>query len=286
MTEKFENYAFFYLKIFIILLFVIFICFLLGIGNMGIYLFSYSDTLYKTMSYSFFKICFVTLVLTYIYFFIIVHPLPEELNISSNKDLYYDEGGLNTKIKIDEENKEILKKSMSIFLEKNNKFELQNIYSRVINIFSRKSKNKLPLVSYFTFSINKYYNWRSIKMREKYCKENKFLVKTYDLDERDCSWKEEYITYAIEDFENLDKNKIKTQLKELDNFLKEKKIYLSDVRPANIRLTKNGDIRIIDGEFFTDNEMKYYKIIPYVFLKLPLFQRLTHIDQSLVKYYM
>lgn len=286
MSQKFEDYTFFYLKITIILLFVIIISLLAGIVTMTISLFSYSNNFYRPIAYSFFGVFFFTLLVTYIYFFAILYSIPEELDITSNKDYEYTQGGLNTKIKIDKENNEISKKSMSMFFEQNDNVELQNIYSRVINTFSRRSKNKLPLASYFVFSLNKYYNWRSVKLREKYSKENNFLVKTYDLDEKDCSWKEEYITYSIDEFKNLDKTKIRIQLKKLDNFLKEKKLYLSDVRPANIRLTENGDIRIIDGEFFTDNEMKYYKIIPHVFPKLPYFERLTHIDKSLTKYYL
>lgn len=279
MAEKFENYAFFYTKIFIIIFLVILTCFLLGTVNMGLYSFSSSDKRYKIMSYSFFTISLVTLILSYIYFFIILQPLPEELNISSDKDLDYDQGGIHTKIKIDKKNNEILKKSRSMFSKKGDTFELQNVYSKAMNQFSGRNEDRFPLASYVLFSLVKYYSWRSIKMREKYCDEIEFIVNTYELDERDCSWKEEYITYAVEDFKNLDKNKIKIQLKELDDFLKEKKIYLQDLKKENIRLTKNGDIRIIDGDFFTDNEMKYFKFMPGKFLKSPPFQRLLDLDE-------
>ena len=285
MTQKFEDYTFFYLKIILILLFTIIISLLTSIITMGMSIFSHSNKFYRKISYISFGVFFFSLLVTYIYFFVTLHTMPEELDITSNKDYEYSQGGLTTKIKIDKENNEILKKSMSMFFEQNDNVELQNVYSRVINSFSRRSKNKLPLASYFVFALNKYYNWRSVKIREKYSKEIEFLVKTYDLDEKDCSWKEEYITYSMDEFKNLDKNKIKLQLKKLDNFLKKKKLYLNDVRPDNIRLTKKGDVRIIDGEFFTDNEMKYYKFVPYVFPKLPHFERLTHIDKSLTKYY-
>lgn len=285
MSEKFEDYAFFYLKIFFTLLFIVIFCLIMGVMMMLKTTFFYPNVFHKKITYAFFNILLLTLIGTYIYFFVIVYPIPEELDISSNKDYDYKEGGLNSKIKIDKENNQIMKKSMSMFYKKDDSFELQNIYSSVINVFSRRKGDKLPIISYFIFSLNKYYNWRSVKLREKYCNESEFLVKTYDLNEKDCSWKEEYIPYSVQEFKNLDKNKIKKQLLELDHFLKERGLYLSDVRPDNIRLTKNGDIRIIDGEFFTDNEMKYYKFVPYVFLKLPLLNRLVHIDKSLVKYY-
>jgi len=286
MSEKFEDYAFYYLKVFGILLFISSFCIITGTLIVLKSSFIYPNHYHKKIGYSFISIFFLAAIIAYILFFFLVYPIPEDLDISSEKDYEYDTGGLNSKIKIDKEKNQILKKSMSMFYKTDEKCELQNCHSKVVSVFSKRENDKLPKVNYFVFSLNKYYNWRSVKIRAKLCKECEYIVNTYDLNEKDCSWKEDYIDYSLQEFKNLDKDKLKRQLIKLDHFLKEKSLYLNDVRPDNIRMTKNGDLRIIDGEFFTDSEMKYYKYVPYVFVKLPLMNRLVHIDKKLVEYYM
>lgn len=231
---------------------------------------------------------FVVIFGTYIIFFQLDNDVPEELNLNTVEDSDLIEAN-HCNMKIDKENETVVKKLKPIIIKSGDNYKKNYDFLLSISNFTKNNKNgKVALIDIFLYSIILNYHWESIKFRENLSEESPFFTKTYEVDQNNFSWKEDYIPYSLDGYEKLDKEKIKRQLLQLDLYLKKKGLYLSDVHKDNIRIDKTGNIKVIDGEIFTENSFKYLKnlrVVNTLEKKLPMMERLYTNKTSMIPYY-
>ena len=257
MTAKFKETSIKYLSILIVLTVIIIITFLVGLTYLIKNKFIKNNIYHKKLGYIFLGISLLTLISTYISFFVINYELDKDLQINSSKD-NFEEESTSLRYSIEKENNKIKKKLRPLIILKEGSYKFDNEFTELSNksnIFSNKINNKTTLFNISLFSIMYYYRWKAIKLREQYSKENEYFVKTYNLNENDCSWEEEYIPYSLKEYDNINKEKIKLQLRELNKFLESKNYNIIDFHGENVRLNYEGDIKVIDGELLKDFEI-------------------------------
>ena len=228
--------------------------------------------------------------ITYFVFCKTLYDVPQEINIKSNKDKQLTQKSNHCSVKIDTNKKIVEKKLKPISCNsEEDPEEALDVVNSLPTLFSKKNnEGKVTLLQMFLFSFISSYYWEGVRIREKLSQESPYFAKTYDLDDSDCSWKEEYIPLTLYEFKNLNKSSIKRQLLELDNFLMKKSLYYTDCHVDNIRLDDKGTIKIIDGEIFTNKEFKIINSVKAgaTKKKLKIFNRLYSNSRNIEKYYM
>ena len=254
MSSGLQEYGFYYLWILTTIAIIVTILFI-----SGSYL-TVKNKLYSkrpnTIGYSLLILSLVIVLTSYIVFFQIETKVPEKLNLKSEKDSSLTEVQ-NCNINIDKENGFVEKKLKPIILETGEKYRKTYTFLHDISKFTKKTnKNKVTLIDLFLYSLVLNYHWESIKIRENLYKESPFFSRIYDVEDKDYYWKEDYVPYEIGELKNIDKEKIKRQILQLDLFLSKKNLYLSDVHEDNVRIDKLGNIKIIDGEIFSNKHCR------------------------------
>ena len=191
--------------------------------------------------------------------FLILVDIPDEINFKPSREYNFKAQGSNTDVEIREEEGIVIKKKKPIT---DRECDIMNL----TNSFCVKDEGlqKSTVVDIVFYTQIFYYLWKSVKLRKELSSVSPYFSKTYDLSEEDYSWKEELVKFSYSEIENINKEKIKKQLIEIDKLLQEKKIYLTDMSYSNLRITESGDIKIIDGELLTLKELNFFK-----FLKIP-----------------
>lgn len=108
------------------------------------------------------------------------------------------------------------------------------------------------LFEYFFWHFCMAGQWKSIKRKNKLCKECKYIAYVYDINEKKLQWTEEYCPSPL-NYQTKPSN-LKQQMMELNRFLEANDLYLVDFHLDNIRL-KDGIIKVIDGEFVNGYEL-------------------------------
>lgn len=250
MFNEFVRSSSYYYRIFVILISFIVFSFLVGfftlIGSKNILRRSFAK---KLLVFSVFL-----LVVTYITYFLVLVDMPEEIDFKPEREYNFTLSGSNTNVEISSEEKEVTKKLKSLlesgFLNNTKKFTKRDT-----------EKIKVAPIDIVMYSFPFYYYWKTIKLRSDFSSDIPHFSKTYDLSENDYSWKEELVKFSFGESSNMDNKKIMKQFKEIDDFLKKKKMYLTDVHENNVRVTENGDIKIIDGELLSKRELLFFQLL-------------------------
>ena len=135
------------------------------------------------------------------------------------------------------------------FLAKGGSFECYTNYKdkdKVLKIHNEY--NNITLTEYIIQNIR----LKRDMMNVKYIYDNqhidlfkKYFAKIYEIDERDCTYTQEFIK---EPFKIDYTEKYKHQFEDLNNELKKNNLFLFDIKPGNIKI-KDDHIKIIDPNF-------------------------------------
>ena len=251
MFNEFVRSSSYYYRIFVILISFIVFSFLVGfftlIGSKNILRRSFAK---KLLVFSVF-----VLAVTYITYFLILVDIPEEIDFKPESEYNFTLAGANTNVEINSEKGEVTKKLRSL-LE-------SSFYLDDTKKFTKRDTDKIKVtpIDIVIYSFPFYYYWKTVKLRSDFSSDIPHFSKTYDLSENDYSWKEELVKFSFGESSNIDNKKMKKQFKEIDEFLKKKKIYLTDIHENNVRINENGDIKIIDGELLSKRELLFFQLL-------------------------